>query len=161
MLILENSSGEILSGRDLAVLQGGQPDTTPIDLYWLLGESLESEQRYIVKWDGIERTAVKELLWDPPPNNLAGFQSALPTPEEIFTYPGRGADWGYRVELLDLTIEEGTATANFSPEIQAYGGGSARVQAIREQITRTLTQFETVDEVVIAVEGEIEAVLQP
>ncbi len=161
VLILENSSAEILSGRDLAVLQGGSPDTELIDLYWLLGEKLESEQRYVVKNDEIERSAVEELLWGPPPRNLAGFRTALPSPEEVLNYPGRQPDWGFRVELLGLTIENGTATVNFSREMQAYGGGSARVTAIRDQITRTLTQFDTVDEVVIAVEGETEGVLQP
>jgi len=161
VLTLENSSGDVLSGRDLAVLQDGHPDTELINLYWLLGENLVSEQRYIVKGDEIERTAVEELLWGPPPRNLAGFRTALPTPEEVMNYPGRQPNWGYRVELLGLTIEDGTATVNFSREIQAYGGGSARVQAIRDQITRTLTQFESIDEVVIAVEGETESVLQP
>lgn len=39
--------------------------------------------------------------------------------------------------------------------------GSARVAMIREQITRTLKQFPTVDEVRIAVAGETEGVLQP
>ncbi|MBS3753933.1 MAG: GerMN domain-containing protein, partial [Anaerolineales bacterium] len=65
------------------------------------------------------------------------------------------------VELLGLTIDGGTATVNFSQEMKAYGGGSARVQTIREQITRTLTQFPSVDEVIIAVAGETEGVLQP
>jgi spore germination protein GerM len=53
------------------------------------------------------------------------------------------------------------ATASFSQEIRAYGGGSARVQIIRAQITQTLLQFPTVQEVQIAVEGEVETALQP
>jgi spore germination protein GerM len=65
------------------------------------------------------------------------------------------------VTLRGLTIEDGVATADFTKEMNAYGGGSARVQAIREQIARTLQQFATVDEVVIAVSGETEGVLQP
>jgi hypothetical protein len=161
-LTLENSSGEVLTGRDLAVLQGGLPDTELIDLYWLLGETLESEQRWVVKGErSTPELALEELLWGPPPRNLAGFQTSLPDPEEVLNYPGRQQDWGFRVELLDLTIENGTATANFSREMQAYGGGSSRVLAIREQITRTLTQFESVGDVIIAVEGETESALQP
>jgi spore germination protein GerM len=45
--------------------------------------------------------------------------------------------------------------------MQAYGGGSARVDMIRQQITQTLKQFPTVNEVRIAIEGETEGVLQP
>jgi spore germination protein GerM len=65
------------------------------------------------------------------------------------------------VKLRSLAIENGVATADFSPELRAYGGGSARVQQIRAQITRTLLQFPTVREVRIAVAGQIEGVLQP
>jgi hypothetical protein len=161
VLIIENSAGEVLAQRSITVVGADHPDSQRIDLTWLLGENLETEQRQVLVEEQIERTAVEELLWGPPPRNLAGFRTALPTPEEVLTYPGRGPDWGVRVELLDLTIEEGTATVNFSKEMRSYGGGSARVTAIRDQISRTLTQFETVEQVIIAVEGETEGVLQP
>jgi len=160
-LIIENSAGEVLAQRSITVVGADHPDSQRIDLTWLLGENLETEQRQVLVEGQIERTAVEELLWGPPPRNLAGFRTALPTPEEVLTYPGRQPDWGVRVELLALTIEEGTATVNFSKEMRAYGGGSARVTAIRDQITRTLTQFESVEQVIIAVEGETEGVLQP
>jgi spore germination protein GerM len=143
------------------VLNPDHPQTELIDLYWALGEDLEAEQRRVLKTGSIEQTALEELLWGPPPRNLAGFRTAIPTPEEVLTYPGRQADWGLRVKLLGLTIEDGLATVNFSQEMKAYGGGSMRVQTIREQITRTLIQFPSVDEVQIAVEGETEGVLQP
>lgn len=161
VLVVNDSEGETVVERQLTILSGDHPQTRSIDLYWLLGEELESEQRRVVDRDDIERAAVEELLWGPPPRNLAGFLTALPTPEEVLAYPGRQPSWGVRVKLLDLSIEEGTATVNFSEEIRAYGGGSARVQSIRDQVTRTLTQFSTVDEVVIAVAGETEGVLQP
>jgi spore germination protein GerM len=35
------------------------------------------------------------------------------------------------------------------------------VMAIREQIEKTLLQFETIDDVVISINGETEEVLQP
>jgi hypothetical protein len=104
-------------------------------------------------------TAALELLLAGP--QQPGLSTALPTPEEIQSYPGRQPDWGDRVRLLGLTIEDGVATANSSQEIRAYGGGSARVQIIRAQITQTLLQFPTVQEVQIAVEGEVETALQP
>ncbi|MDZ7843343.1 MAG: GerMN domain-containing protein [Anaerolineales bacterium] len=160
-LIIKNEQGETLVQRPLTVLDAGHQATRLIDLYWLLGENLETEQRLIVDAGSVEAKAVEELLWGPPPRNLAGFQTSLPTPGEVLAYPGRQPDWGVRVKLLGFTLQEGTATVNFSQEMNAYGGGSARVQSIREQITRTLMQFPSVDEVIIAVEGKTEGVLQP
>jgi hypothetical protein len=160
-LTLATESGEVLAQRALVVLSADDPDVRRIDLYWTLGEELDSEQRSVVATDDPEAVALRELLWGPPPGNLAGFGTALPTPDEVLAYPGRGADWGVRVTLLGLTVEDGVATANFSPEMRAYGGGSARVQTIREQITRTLMQFDGIDEVQIAVAGETEGVLEP
>jgi spore germination protein GerM len=65
------------------------------------------------------------------------------------------------VTLRSLTIENGVATADFSPELQAYGGGAARAILIREQITRTLLQFPTVQSVRITIAGQTAGVLQP
>ncbi len=56
-------------------------------------------------------------------------------------------------ELLSYSFEDGVATVDFSSDIEP-GGGSAWVMAIRDQITKTLMQFEFVEEVVILVEGE-------
>jgi spore germination protein GerM len=63
--------------------------------------------------------------------------------------------------LRKLTIVDGVATADFSKEMRAYGGGSLRVTLIRQQIERTLMQFPTVRQVVITIEGESEGVLEP
>lgn len=134
------------------------PDEVEIVLYWAVGEAVQPEYRRIQRTPAIG-TAVLELLLAGPQG--PGLSTAIPTPEEVQSYPGRQPDWGDRVRLLGLTIEDGIATANFSQEMQAYGGGSARVQLIREQITRTLLQFPTVQEVRIAVEGEVETALQP
>ena len=60
-----------------------------------------------------------------------------------------------------LICVNGVATANFSRELAAYGGGSLRVRLIREQIARTLRLFPTVRQVRIAVEGQTEGVLEP
>jgi hypothetical protein len=134
------------------------PGEIEIALYWAVGEELQPEYRRIPATQAVGTTALELLLAGPP---QPGLLTALPTPEEVQSYPGRQPDWGDRVRLLGLTIEEGVATANFSQEMQAYGGGSARVQMIREQINQTLMQFPTVQEVRIAVEGEVETALQP
>jgi hypothetical protein len=134
------------------------PDETEIVLYWVVGETVQPEYRRIQRTSAIGTAALELLLAGP---QQPGLSTAIPTPAEVQTYPGRQPDWGERVRLLGLTIEDGVATANFSQEMQAYGGGSARVQLIREQITQTLLQFPTVQEVRIAVEGEVDTALQP
>ncbi|MGM0482593.1 MAG: GerMN domain-containing protein, partial [Patescibacteria group bacterium] len=94
----------------------------------------------------IEVLALEELL-------------AGPTEEE--------EDQGYStainegVEILDFSIQEGTAQVDFSSELNEDVAGSATVLAIRGQIENTLRQFDPVDNVVIMVEGEEEGVLQP
>ncbi len=159
-LELRDVSGGLLAQQSFSVLASGDPNTRTVKLYWLLGEQLQEIMRTIVQTPRIGTVALEELLWGPTPGNLAGFSTALPTPEEVLRYPGRTPDWGPRVRLLKLTIVDGVATADFSKELMAYGGGSARVQQIVEQITRTLTQFPTVREVKILVEGQAE-MLQP
>lgn len=133
------------------------PDAIEIVLYWFVGEELQPEYRRIPHTLAVGTAVLELLLAGPPP----GLSTAIPTPDEVQAYAGRQADWGPRVQLLGLTIEDGVATANFSEEMHAYGGGSARVAGIRAQITRTLQQFPTVDTVRIAIEGQTEGVLQP
>ncbi|PIR87024.1 MAG: hypothetical protein COU11_02225 [Candidatus Harrisonbacteria bacterium CG10_big_fil_rev_8_21_14_0_10_49_15] len=65
------------------------------------------------------------------------------------------------VKIQSLTIKDGVATVDLSAALSASAGGSCRVVAVRSQIINTLLQFETVDEVVISVEGETDEVLQP
>jgi spore germination protein GerM len=134
------------------------PGEIEIVLYWVVDEELQPEYRRIPATQAVGTAALELLLAGP---QQPGLSTALPTPEEVQSYPGRQPDWGDRVRLLGLTIEDGVATANFSQEMRAYGGGSARVHMIRAQITQTLLQFPTVQEVRIAVEGEVDTALQP
>ncbi|MDX1663711.1 MAG: SH3 domain-containing protein [Candidatus Promineifilaceae bacterium] len=131
--------------------------TDEVLIYWLDGEELQGVPYMLPVTEDVPEAALEALLDGPP----AGLSTAISTPEEVLAYPGRQPDWSDSVRLLDLTIVDGVATADFSQEMKAYGGGSARVQAIRAQITRTLLQFAEIDEVRIAVEGEVETALQP
>jgi Sporulation and spore germination/Immunoglobulin-like domain of bacterial spore germination len=160
-LEIYSGSGDVLARQAVTVLNPNGPDVQPITLYFLLGEDLQPVQRLIPKTAGIGKAALEELLWGPGAPNLAGFGTAIPTPQEVLSYAGREPDWGPRVTLLKLTIVNGVATADFSQEMQAYGGGSLRVMLLAQQIEQTLKQFPTVNEVVIAVEGQTEGVLQP
>lgn len=159
MLEVRDASGALLAARELTFVAPGGPDTRPVTLYWLDGEELRAERRLIPQTVQIGTAAVEELLWGPPPGS--GYTSAIPTPEQVLAYPGREADWGVRVRLLSLVIRDGVATADFSQELRAYGGGSVRVWAISQQIRQTLLQFPSVREVRIAIEGQTEGVLEP
>ena len=160
-LELRNAVGEVLASQEVVVLSLDDPGTQEIVVPLLLGETVQSVRRRIPRTTEIGRATLEELLWGPFPPNLAGFGTALPAPQEVLAYAGRTDDWGPRVTLLQLTILDGVATADFSKEMQAYGGGSLRVTLIRQQIEQALLQFPTVHEVIIAIEGNTEAVLQP
>jgi spore germination protein GerM len=161
-LEIRATDGPVLAEEQLTVLSWDDvANVQEVTVYFLLDEELQAVTRVVPRTVRIGTAALEELLWGPPPPNAAGFITALPLPSDVLAYPGQGPDWGPRVRLLELTIEDSVATANFSREFRAYGGGSLRVTLIREQITRTLLEFPTVQEVVIAVEGETEGVLEP
>ena len=160
-LQLRDQSGAVLVQKQVTMLAADDPNTQEIEVYWILGQDLQPSTVRIPKTLAIGTAALNQLLWGPPPGNQAGFTTTLPTPEEVLSYPGREEDWEERVTLRKLVIEDGVATADFSPEMAAYGGDPARAQLIRDQVVRTLKQFPTVSEVRITIEGEIEGTLQP
>lgn len=159
ILQVRDQQGQLLAARLISLLGTDDPLARPVELYWLAGEQLQREQRSIPRTPQIGAATLDQLLWGPPPDT--GLSTAIPTPAEVLSYPGREPDWGARVRLRSLVIRDGVATADFSRELRAYGGGSARVGAIRQQITRTLLQFPSVREVRIAIEGQTEGVLEP
>lgn len=66
-----------------------------------------------------------------------------------------------KTQLNSLTINNGVANVDFSQELDQGVAGSCRVNAIRAQITETLTQFPTVRQVVISINGKSDDILQP
>ncbi len=164
-LEIRNATGRTIARRNLTIMKFDDPEAQIVSLYWIIGfdgdQVFETQQRRIPRTASVGAAALEELLWGPSGLNLPGYITALPTPKEVLEYPGRQPDWGPRVRLLGLTIRDGVATADFSKELRAYGGGSARVLLIREQITRTLKQFPAVQEVRIAIEGQTDGVLEP
>jgi hypothetical protein len=160
-LELLSSSGQLQARQIMTMLSTNDPETQMVTLYWVLGEEVVPIQLRVPHTTRIGTATLNELLWGPSPPNLAGFTTALPMPEEVLSYTGRESDWGPRVTLRSLTIVNGVATADFSKELKAYGGGSLRVMLIRQQIRQTLLQFPSVREVQIAIEGQTEGVLEP
>jgi len=65
------------------------------------------------------------------------------------------------VRIQSLTIENSIAKVDFDDQLEFQVGGSCRVAAIRAQITETLKQFQTVDTVIISINGRTEDILQP
>jgi hypothetical protein len=165
MLELSDSADTLVARQAVTVLSPDDPATQKVDLYWVAGDPadpiVQPMAAYFLRTPRVGTAALEALLWGPPWPTQIGYTSALPSPRDVLTYPGRAPDWGPRVTLRGLTIQDGVATADFSRELRAYGGGSLRVRLIREQITRTLEQFPAVREVHIAIEGQTAGVLEP
>jgi len=103
-------------------------------------------EREIPKTEAVDRAALEELLKGfTDAENNAGF----------FTSINSG------VKIQSLTIENDTAYVDFDEQLEYQVGGSCRVSAIRAQITQTLKQFPTVNNVVISINGRTEDILQP
>jgi hypothetical protein len=160
-LSLRAADGTVLLQQNQTVLADNDPTTREISLYWVGGDQVYLTKRRIPKTAQIGAATLDELLWGPSPWNLAGFTTALPSPDEVLHSPGRQSDWGPRVTLKKLTIVGGVATADFSKEMGAFSGGSARVTLLRQQITRTLQQFATVKDVKILVDGQSAGIIEP
>ncbi|MFH1509625.1 MAG: GerMN domain-containing protein [Candidatus Nealsonbacteria bacterium] len=105
-----------------------------------------SVNREIVKVPGIAKATLGELL-----------KGTTQTEKDnnYFTNINSG------VEINSLSIVDGIAKVDFNGQLDYQVGGSCRVGAIRAQITETLKQFTTVNEVIISINGRIEDILQP
>jgi hypothetical protein len=160
-LELVSEAGRTLAHRELTVLGPDNPQLREVTLYWLHGDELEPVTRRILRTPRIASATLEELLWGPAPGDPPGLLTALPTPKDVLEYAGRRPGWGERVQLRQVRIVGGVATADFSRELGAYGGGSFRVGMIDQQIARTLEQFPSVDQVRVAIEGETGGVLEP
>jgi hypothetical protein len=93
---------------------------------------------------------------------------ARTTLEELLRGPiNREKEQGYDttinrgVSIQNLEIENGVARVDFDKRLEEAVGGSCRVSIIRKQIEKTLLQFQTIDEVIISIDGRVEDILQP
>jgi len=93
----------------------------------------------------IGRAAIEELLQGPTTGEREAYAISTNIP------PG--------VMIRSFSIQDGTARVDFDRTIET--GGACRVTAIRAQITETLKQFPSVNDVVISVDGNAEGALQP
>ncbi|MFC1630267.1 Gmad2 immunoglobulin-like domain-containing protein [Patescibacteria group bacterium] len=109
-------------------------------------DKVHSVERRIAKTEAIARAAINELLMGPTVTEMKqGFVTNINT----------------NVQIQSLNIENNTAYIDFDDRLDYEVGGSCRVIAIQSQITETLTQFSTVNNVVISINENTENVLQP
>jgi len=102
--------------------------------------------RTIPKTPAVARAALEELLKGPTDEEKTqGFLTSINS----------------GVKIQSLTIENSTAKIDFDERLEYQVGGSCRVSAIRAQITQTLKQFSTVQNVIISINGRTEDILQP
>ena len=161
--IANAANGKTITSRPVNLVN--RSDTSllmPIKLYWLAGEDLQEVTRYVPRSSSVATAALRELSWGPAGNEsaAAGFTTALATPSEVSKYGGRQADWSNRAYLKSIKIENGTAYLDWSAEMAAWGGGSARLGMLTQQVTKTLQQFSTIKNVKMTVNGSEDA-LQP
>jgi len=103
-------------------------------------------ERVVIKTQGVARAALEQLLQGPSQEEKEqGFYTSL----------------NQGIIIQSLSVVEGVARVDFNDELEFQVGGSCLVSAIRAQITQTLKQFSTVEEVIISVNGRVEDILQP
>lgn len=107
---------------------------------------LDSRERKIPRTQATAKASIKQLLAGPTDEeqSLGYFTSINPN-----------------VKLQKISIENGIAYVDFDEQLDTNVGGSCRVTAIRAQITETLKQFPTINDVVISINGRTEDILQP
>lgn len=103
-------------------------------------------ERQIPKTEGIAWAALEKLLIGPT---------------EIEKQNGYYTSLNTGVGINSLKIENKTAYVDFDSQLEQGVGGSCKVLAITSQIRATLKQFETIEDVVISIDGRTEDILQP
>jgi spore germination protein GerM len=163
-LELLTRTGEVLATRNLYVWDTSDPDANlmPLKIYFLFGEQLRETTRYVPRTSAVATAALRELSWGPYHNEvaMAGFTSALPSSGLLADHDPFPADWTTRVRLQSIAIQDGVAIIDWSKEMAAWGGGSARLGMLTQQVQQTLAEFPTIKSVRMTVDGS-EEVLQP
>ncbi|MDP2641254.1 MAG: GerMN domain-containing protein [Candidatus Yanofskybacteria bacterium] len=159
VLILSKDNPSGLSEHDdevrIPVRFAQEPVADPMTVlvHFTRGEDMQFDcartvaaERVIPRTQQVARAALEELLKGTTQTEQEqGFHTSL--------NPG--------IRIQQLTIENGVARVDFNEYLDLQVGGSCRVVAIHAQIANTLLQFESVEEVVISMNGRTEDILQP
>jgi len=136
-IVLERTEPTASAGDTLPTVADFVEKTTVV-LYFSNGDGkLVAEQREIPKVVGIARETIHQLCAGPENVEL---EPTLPV----------------GTKLLDINIKDGLCTVDFSGElVEMHSGGSEAEYLTVYSIVNTLTQFSTVEQVQILVEGHI------
>ncbi len=131
-------------------IKGEELDTTQIIIYLVEvvdgQEQLARARREVPAVADIERMAINELL-----------KGALPHEE----MEGLTTLINKETRIWSIEVEDVVAYVDFNEKLEEDVAGSAQVTIIRDQITKTLMEFDHIDEVVISINGERGGILQP
>ncbi len=127
-----------------------EPETISFKVYFLRvdegEEKIEPVERQVSYTPAVARAAIEELLKGPlDEEKETGYSTAINEDSQ----------------LQSIEIEGGLARVDFNQRLDEEVAGSARVMAIRSQIEKTLLQFESIDEVIVSVDGRTGDILQP
>ena len=138
------SSGQVIIDQQLSVLASAQEenqqnevDMIQVTLYFASndGSKLVKETRMIPKEEGIARATINELILGPDDDELT---ATLPT----------------GTELMDINIKDGVCIVDFNNALKDGIDTVEEENICVYSIVNTLTQFDTVDEVKILVDGK-------
>ncbi|MBE0416770.1 MAG: GerMN domain-containing protein [Coriobacteriia bacterium] len=117
--------------------------TTEVTVYLVRGETLGVAVREVRETVAIARAALEALLAGPTDlDGEAGLGTVIPE--------------GTR--LNDVSVTDGVATVDLSPEFES-GGGSLSMQLRVAQVVFTLTRFPTIESVAFMIDGQpVEAI---
>lgn len=111
-----------------------------VKVYFFKGDKLTAVERPLGADEAPLPKAITELLSGPKEHGLS---SQIP--------PG--------TKILHLQIKNGTAILDFNRKLEAYGGGSARVEGMVAQIVYTATGIPGIEKAWIWVGGQREVIL--
>lgn len=115
------------------------PETLRVMAYFVRSEELGVKAREIPYTQDVATAAIQELLAGPD--------------EQVGSDVGLHTEIPEGTELLDIGLEDGTLIVDLSSEF-TEGGGSASILMRLAQVVHTGTQFDSVDDVQILIEGE-------
>ncbi|MDP2642741.1 MAG: GerMN domain-containing protein [Candidatus Peregrinibacteria bacterium] len=92
---------------------------------------------------------------------LAAINELLKGPLSAEKTQGYMSNINSGVKVQKLNIVNSVAKIDFNEQLQYQVGGSCKISAIIAQIKQTLKQFKTIKDVIISIDGESEAILQP
>lgn len=120
------------------------PSTPTVKIYFLKGEKLIAVERPLLNNQDPLKAAAHELMRGPTAEEKkAGLFSEIPA----------------KAKIQKVARENSTALVSFNPELEKYGGGSARVQGLIAQIVYTFTEVPGVEKVRILIGKKGEVVL--